>query len=157
MKRQKTVYANLYGAEGQGRNKTEAKKDAIATIEKTFAGQHSPIIISWRGNIGLVWRELADVCSGVVVFSNSTPKNGPLNRGVTCHNNDIDGAARIMRQHIAQLGWTFADGESAPNILKDESEKDNFRRWARFQRKYRELRLAGVPETECHAQACAAC
>ena len=155
MKRQKTVYTNLYGAKGQGRNKTEAKKDAIATIEKTFAGQHSPIVFSWRNNIGLVWRETSQVLSALIV-NDGEIRSGQIS-SVCCHNCDIDGAARSMRQHIAQLGWTFADGESAPDILEDESEKDNFRRWARFQRKYRELRLAGVPETECHAQACAAC
>lgn len=140
-----TVHVVHHGMPGQGKNVTEAKKDAGRKLEQAVSGSYEPAVISFRGQAVLVYRHqfgwdyctLADergfrtsLCTGTFQFSKGT-------------------ALDMARFHLAQMTWLPADGNETPLPLEGPFLRE-FRNWAEFQLRYVEGIENGLGPVDAH-------
>lgn len=146
-----TVRITYFGMEGEGRTLTDAKRDAGAKIERALSGPEgwNPQIVSWRGFAVLVYRTPEGWHSALIIDAGET-------RVSICYgSNEGDKAAALRgaRLHVAQCGWTHADGETLWEGLTDREEKREHLSWVRFQIRYRAARARGLSDNDAHSYA----
>lgn len=147
-----TVRVTYYGMDGEGRNLTEAKRDAGRKIEEALAGDYTPEVVAYRGYVALVARDPAGWDHRLIV----TPEDGPRVGPAPMHggnNREKDDAVRSARMHVAHLGWTLADGLVAPEILRSRDEQREFLSWAEHQIRYAAALAAGLGHWQAHSYA----
>lgn len=129
MGKQKTV--KFLGMDGEGVTVSEAKRDAQAKIEAAMKGSYSPVVIKFRGMVGIAWREPLCWCYKVVHPDSEEGEQGP---GCSvCKGKEA--AVSEMRAHMAQLGWKHEEGLTVSPLLVDEDEsvQREFLRLCRWQ------------------------
>lgn len=143
-----TVRISYYGVDGEGRNVTEAKKDAGRKIEAALAGHYTPELLCHRGFAILVYREPSGWCSRLV----ADPERGVVDGKVWGTNNgSYDEAKRAALSHLADLGWTAADGLEPPSFLTDRRLIADYRTKAEFQLRYQRARALGLKDQDAHS------
>lgn len=141
-----TVRITYYGMEGEGKNLTEAKRDAGRKIEAAFSGNYTPEILSHRGYAILLAREPSGWGARIIVDPDGIRDGRVWISGQETY----EDAKRGALTHLAQLGWQDADGKTPPDFLKDRRAIADFVSWAEFQLRYIEGRNRGIPESDLH-------
>ena len=151
MRKPRIQTISLFGIEGKGATKREAREDAERIIRYAFEGDYTPLTLSFRGRTMLVWRSIGGYCSAFVYPEHQ----GEI--GAICYHSSVDSKQKVLqscRVSLAQLGWDGAEDDSP--FLSTPAEQDDFRRWVRFQRAYAVAREQGLGDSDAHRAACAA-
>lgn len=143
-----TVRITYYGMDGEGRNVTEAKRDAGAKIENALTGNYTPQLI--RGSTSeavLIFREPSGWYYSPI-HADST--------GRVCTIGSYDTqkeAERKARQHLAQNIFTL-DGLDGSEVILDKADKREHATWIEYQRLYKAWRDTGLADQQAHEKAC---
>jgi hypothetical protein len=147
----KKVRVTYYGVEGEGRNVTEARRDAGRKIEAAMTGSYEPIVVAWRDHVILVTREPGGWSTPIIVDEEG-PRDGRIYSPPDCKS---EKEAIIEAQaHIAKLGWKPEDGAEPPPFLTDKAARADHRTWVEFQMRYREAKANGMDSENAHSYAC---
>jgi hypothetical protein len=148
----RTVNVTLYGVTGTGATQARAKADAEARLEALVRGSYNPVVITYRGWTGLVYREPAGWCARTIA-----PGSAGIQRpGCTCcYGEELAEAVDRTALHIFTLGWDHSDPVGyVPPELPAGLAKD-FKHNAGFQRAYRHAQNNGFGgDAACHRWAC---
>ena len=140
-----TVRITYYGMEGEGKNVTEAKRDAARKVEAALEGDYSPEIIGDLTRYAvLLWREPRYGWGFRTITATTT---GRLYG--SSHGSSRMEVEKYARRHVADLL------QDVTYIL--EKDREGIRDWhskQEFQRKYQEARNEGHSDHEAHAIAC---
>jgi hypothetical protein len=143
-----TVRITYFGMDGAGSTVTEAKKDAGRKIEAALDGSYAPSIIDHRGYSVLVYREPMGWCDKLI----RCPEGMRTGRQYASANHATEkDALRAACRHVAQLGWTEADGQEPPVFLTDRADIAEYKAWTRFQLRYQAARRAGLEGNDAHS------
>lgn len=151
------VKITYYGMDGEGKNVTEAKRDAGRKIEQAMAGNYCPTVLSWRGCQVLVWRDTD--CWHVSNLPSEQTEFSSRSLSWSSPEADCSDALMAARSLLAQSGWRHEDGFTLPEPL-DFRNKDaqrvqsQFRSWVRFQLLMRAAIARGLANHEAHTLAC---
>lgn len=150
-----TVKIQYFGVEGSGRNVTEAKRDAGKQIERALSGDYSPIILEYRGNAILVWRDPMSGWRSGIIFDNGEFRDHRRVSWSYCHSTKSTDDARAdaiasAQDRLAQLGWRPEDATNPPEFLKTRQQIADYRYWAEFQLRYSQAKAAGMPDNDAH-------
>src|SRR5262245_2680944 len=147
-----TVRIDYFRMEGDGRNVTEARRDAGRKIQQALTGDYHPELLEWRGFAVLVWREP----SGWRMRNVADESGFRAGTQYGCSGYaDRQDCLKAARRHLAQLVWRPEDGDEwFPAFMSDRREQAGFREWVRFQHRYARARAAGLPDGDAHAYAC---
>lgn len=145
----KKVSVNLYGIQGTGRNKTEAKAAAGHVIEAALYGSYTPTLLACRNRAVLVFR---DALSGwsfsfldVAEMALETVTRKTLYGCAGYENEQV--ALRSALIGLAQQVWLPSDGLQPPGeLLTEDNDVAEFRGWARWQLEFRQLREHDVDD-----------
>lgn len=127
----KLKIATVYGFRAVGPSVAEARKKAIADIEKTAEGDYTPKVIRWRGMVGVVYR--TPPADYAYLISYPDDGEGCRRTPCTCHCLSEEDAIRSVRWHMAQNAWSVADGIPAPAIIEDAHDRAEHETWAAWQ------------------------
>lgn len=145
------VRISYFGMDGEGRNLTEAKKDAGNKIEKALAGSYTPEILTHRGYAVLLYREPSGWASRLI----ADPQRGLV--GGHVYGSSIGTYERVKQStllNLAQLGWEPKDGLDAPEFVRGREMVNEFTGWVRFQMRYAFARNEkGLSDFDAHAYA----
>ena len=144
-----TVRIEYYGMDGQGKNVTEAKRDASIKIEKALGGDYSPVIIRANGEGVLIFRTPRDGW-GYALLHPDTQGRVYSNGGTYPTQQE---AERRARAHLAQNVFEH-DGPDGTEVIKDKRDLDEHKRWVEWQRLYKRWRDAGATDNVAHSNAC---
>lgn len=161
-----TVRVDYYGMEGQGKNVTEAKRDAGGKIAKALDGDYKPVILQSRGWAIMLYREPRYGWTSATIMDSGEWR---ANHGGSSYGSgDYHETLCASLSHLAQMTW---DGkEEYPPCLKECVELDKLRRsdrdtmgrrlladfksWRCFQLAYKSAHAQSLPEGERHQWAC---
>ena len=156
MKRDKRVYVNLYGMDGYGSTKTEAKQDAERQIEQALDGSYTPLVFRFpTGYIGIVSRTAPYRQAHSWEYCYLNPDETQL-PAVPCVHEGYetrDAAERALRRHIAQ-NLIFITEENGLEVLTNETDTLNHQLYVAWRRYYKELRAQGYDDVSAHKMAC---
>ena len=147
----KKVRVTYYGMEGEGKNLTEAKKDAGRKAERAITGSYTPLLISADGHSALVYRIPASGWWYVILHPEREQKQSLY--GIST-GEDRDDTERRARMHLAQNIFS-PNGPTGLEVIKDRRDRKEHLSWLRFQYCYRAWREAGESNDNlCHSRAC---
>ena len=156
MKRNKRVYVNLYGMDGYGSTKTEAKHDAERQIEKALDGTYAPLVFRFpAGYIGIVSRTAPYLQAYNWEYCYMNPNETQL-PAVPCTHGGYEtkeAAERALRTHIAQ-NLIFVTEENGLDVLTNERDRQDHQEYVTWQLRYKEYRTQGYSDTDAHRLAC---
>jgi hypothetical protein len=135
--------------EGEGRNITEAKRDAGAKIEHALSGDYCPTIIQAHGEAVLIYREPKFGWTYLPIHPDT---QGRLWRNVS-NEWTRDEAERRARQHLAQIIFSH-DGPDGSEVICNKNDREEHKRWAAWQRLYKKWRDTGASDQVAHENAC---
>lgn len=145
------VRIEYYGMDGEGKNVTEAKRDAGRKIERALSGSYSPEIVTWRTETALVYRE-PDGWVYSIIRSDDRIRAGAVHG---CREGTKDEAIRRARYSIAQNGWEPSDGTEAPDFVTDARDRSELATWYTFQLRCIRAKAAGITNNqEIHDYGC---
>ena len=150
-----TVSVDYYGMSGEGRNVTEAKRNASTKIVAALSGDYTPEIIAWRDCAALLFRTPAGwkyrhiLDSGKVragkVFGNSIFSGA-----------DYDEAREYVRGIVAQTALSADDDlTDLPDFPLTRQQLSDLASRIGFWRAHRKATADGLVDCEAHAWACA--
>jgi hypothetical protein len=150
------VKIDYYGVEGQGRNVTEAKKDAGAKIKAGMTGDCQPYVICWRGWAKIVYFDpRSGYCDAMLREGDTGVMRVGSLYGRSCGPDAWDRKVIIQRAaaHVLQCGWAADDCEKVPADFPIDigapAEREHAS-WARWQIRYQEARTAGLGDNDAH-------
>ncbi len=158
----KRVQVTHLGMQGYGLGKAEAKKDAIANIEKAMLGSYTPTLITCRAYTLMLWRDPMGWHSSIIRDESGMRTDVSYSTGSQDYYEEY--ASALL--HLAQCSW---DGnEEFPPFLQEialrhpVTQSDGwkllreFASWRRFQMayKYAKANAIGVNDHEWHSWAC---
>ena len=149
------IRITYYGMDGEGATLKEAKADAARKVERALEGSYTPEMIRFDDWAVLLWREpfgwhyklIGGVCAGNLYG---------------CTRGDHDEVREYAIYHLVSATYNPHDDASVERALAylgthgTLAHIANLKTDVRFQRAYRQLRDAGVPESDCHRQVCEA-
>lgn len=145
-----TVSIEYFGMTGEGRTVTEAKRNAGAKIEQALSGDYAPVVLEWRGVGMLVYREPSGWGSKIIY------DEGQLREGTVyahCCYHDKKEAIRQAYDHLSRIGVSVDDApDFAPDFL-DAQQRNEYKRYAEFQRRYHTGRAMGLSDDDAHSYA----
>lgn len=157
-KQKKTYRVTYLGCEGVGATRTEAKQNAMKRIQDTFENATSPTILRWRGYIAVFSRYLDNYEYAVISDATTVNICGVLQHGVIMQSGDRIECLERVKCHLAQIGWTPADGKTIPLIMRGctDDKQSDFLRWARWQlAAYHAKHVLGMTDSNAiHRWAC---
>jgi hypothetical protein len=140
------VQITYFGMNGQGKNVTEAKRDAGAKIERAMTGSYDPAIVHYRGHAAIVYRS-PDVWHYSLVSDEEGFRERLCTTGAF---DDKEVAMQRARYHVAQNAWQLSDGLAVPSFVTDKSDRMNLESLAKFQIRYARARELGMTDTDSH-------
>lgn len=148
MKAKKHVVIDLYGMEGYGSTKAEAKADAEQKLQRATDGFYSPRLYRFHSEyIGLVYRNLNGWHYTYLRPDNTNAdfySVGPFQTpGET---------ERKLRAHIAQ-NLIFVTDDNGSSVILDERDQLEHTEYVAWQLRYKEYRAQGYNESDCHRMA----
>ena len=150
MKRDKRAYVNLYGMDGYGSTKAEAKQDAESKLIEAMEGDYAPHIFRFpAGYVGLVIRLPIGGWQYTILGPEDTVRCGASCSGIET----AYAAERTLRLHIAQ-NLIFVTEDNGLEVLKNETDKANHKAYIAWQLRYKEYRAQGYSDTDAHRLAC---
>ena len=160
MNRDKQVSINLYGMDGSGSTKAEAKHDAERQIEQALDGTYAPLVFRFpAGYIGIVSRTAPYRQAQSWEYCYLCPDETQL-PAVPCTHEGYetrDAAERALRTHIAQ-NLIFVTEENGLEVLENEADRHDHQRYIAWQvyywPYYQELRAQGYSDADAHRLAC---
>jgi hypothetical protein len=148
MKRKPTVTVEYLGWEGTGRNKTDAKKDAMAKIERA-AGSYRPVVFNFRGNMAVAFR-CPDGWYLEFLYGEKLEQPMLLVWGHGAYETQAD-VGKSARMWLAQQGW---DGQETTAPILTDDQQGEFAKWVGFQKAYKHAAAQGMNDHEAHSFAC---
>lgn len=140
----KSVTVN--GWRGTGRTAAEARASAIENSERAAAGSYMITACSYRGSVGVVWREPFGFSYAIIrPTSTMKPTQSPCSVGPF---DTREEAVRAVIRHLAQEGFNLGDEPFAPDIMTNAYDRDDFVRWARWQNAIKAYRDANPGATD---------
>jgi hypothetical protein len=146
----KTVTVTHLGMEGDGRNATEAKKNAEARIEAALTGEWNPYVIIHKGLVAFVVRkpEKTEWQWGFKVV-NTTEHEQLHSQWFDLNYTDRPAAIRAAAYSLAQQSGTYVGLK--PFLLAEQlSDLDRYFDW---QAAYRLAKVAGKSDEEARLEA----
>lgn len=139
----------VHGFDGSGATLADARKDAIASIERAADANYAPHIVRYRGHTAVVWCDrghyayglLRECDEGQVPYCSTF---GYINR---------DEAILAATWHVVQNGWTVDDGPICPSMLVGTSKERDFTTWAKWQCAYADAKGRGLDDDGCRRHA----
>ncbi len=113
-------HVKVYGWDGTGNTVKEARQDAVSQIEKAAEGYWSPTVVSYKGMVGLVWREPAAYYYTIVRYGEARTETVGKDY-FTAGGYGEEEVVRSLCSHLAQNGFSpeTDDWKVRPEILKD--------------------------------------
>lgn len=154
----KIARVNYLGVEGRGDTRTEAKQNAVEQIERAMTARYSPRILHWRGVYAVLYCDRGHYAYALLhPDPDLISPDEDVQHGINCEGTDRNAAIVSIRHHLAQIGWTPADGKTLPFILKGcpETVHADFLSWAQWQLAAHHAKNAlGLTGNALHAWAC---
>jgi hypothetical protein len=146
-----SITVEIGGFKGTAESMKRATERAIRQADSALRGTYAPEIIEWRGNAILVARDPVGGWGQRVIMDNGKLRAGWQSMGSEASQDMTPDdarkdAIRAAKRHLAQMGWSQADGYGAPDILSDKSDRADHETWARWQLRMKALCDAGVPD-----------
>jgi len=153
-----SVRITYYGMEGEGRNLTEAKKDAGVKIERALSGSYDPSLLRRGKYLIFIWRMPDGWGYKFVDLQFPPPKEEESDRGITCYaigGEDQDYKAVLNRAlyHVAQKSWDETNDAQVLSWVKDSNDWEDIKGWIAFKRRYSAYRKEGLSDVEAHKRA----
>jgi hypothetical protein len=136
------IKIKYYGMDGEGKNLTEAKRDAGEKISKAL-DRIGYVEIMTMGNLSAIIYGDKYGFSYKILWPDMN-KNGRI-YGCSHHGN-IEETKRSLLTHLAQATWTTDMGTMHPDLTGQEQRE--FSRWASWQLKYADGKQRGMDDTE---------
>ena len=157
MRRQKTVTVDVHGWQGEGRNKTEAKRAAIEAIELDAKAHKSPELIQFRGTAVVLYWSGFNYCYSFVADPDGLRADLV---GTSVCGDDRDDARRSAARHVLDITLEPDEIMSADDVpefpyITDDDRRD-LAHGAKWQRRYRQAK-AEHPEWDHHTAHQIAC
>lgn len=150
MKTKKHVIVDLYGMEGVGLTKAEAKVDAEAKLTRAITGYGCPKMVRFpAGYVGLVYHNLYGFNYSLLSPGNDTRIGGTV---IENHPTRQD-AERSMRRHVAQY-LIFLTVDNGLSVILDEGDRREHAEYIAWQLRYQEYQAQGYNDTDGHHMAC---
>jgi len=137
------VKVEVCGVEGQGRNVTLAKQDAMRRIARILEMDYNPEYIVIRDQWALVYATPHGY--NVVMPSEKSGKLYGHGHGELGPRDELVKATRL---NLLQLTWTPADNMKHPEATEQENRE--LASWFEFQLRYKAAEEAGATDTEAH-------
>lgn len=149
------VRITYYGMEGEGRNLTEAKKDAGRKIERALSGYYDPILISAHGKSALVYRDQTGWGYSLLHPERAEEHES---RSTTLYGScgeTQEEAERRARSHLAQNILTLG-GPTGVEVIQNEQDRREHIQYCEFQYCYRAWKDSKLEsnENKIHEMAC---
>jgi hypothetical protein len=139
------------GFVGRGSTADEARIALDEKIEAALTGPYFPVVIAFRGEVHMVYRDPHAGWVATIIAEPETPSMettpilGFKPRGTFFK--DRDEAVKFTLLHVAQLTWRAEDGESSPVFVHPLASTaqtgggiiEIFAGWARWQLEYRRV------------------
>jgi hypothetical protein len=132
----KPIRVKVAGFTGTGGTQKLAKEDLDRQLTEALTGSYEPILVQWRETTFLACR---DPQGGWKQYQFN---DGRLRVVCIFADTEREKVEDHLRYHAAQIAW---DGEiEEPAVLTQASRdtREQFASWARWQRRYRQLRRA---------------
>lgn len=146
------VCVQIAGIEGRGRNKTEAKANALAKIEQALAGSFSPYLIVAHGAIVLIWRTPHTSWGYRILQPEPDEVLAESLSGCCLGYSSRDEAERAARKHLAQYIFTL-DGPDGSEVIENEQDRQEHQSWVQWQRISHAWHQRGCPAEVCRQHA----
>jgi hypothetical protein len=149
--------AELGGIETQAEEKDDAVQQLHQEVEQALTGSYQPILLSYKGYIGLVWRTpTCQWCSRILspeIIFEGKPKTVAMN---TCYPT-AEEAIRRLRNHLAQWIWSehrdWTDAIAKELFRENEEEdREDFLHDCRWQTRFTELQYTGMNDDAVREQ-----
>jgi hypothetical protein len=141
--------AKIGKASARGKTSDEAINNLKVTVKQVFEGDYCPSLITFRGLIGIVWRELHGWSHRVLESDEIHPE--AQNSIWSCNiSNSQEEALRLLRFQLADMAWD-GDEEYSPIIIGEE-EQSRFGKAMRWQKRYRALKATGMDDNAIRNQ-----
>ncbi len=150
-----TVRVTYYGVEGEGRNVTEAKRDAGHRIER-FVRQSMPRVYSHRGHTLIAY---ATEYGGSYSIAHPDSDGAVIGSSSCASKDDAEQSGIAHMLTMARAEGEFEVPEWAAHRLGRDAVAKLTREWRDndvFQTGYREARAQGMGDCDAHAYACRA-
>jgi hypothetical protein len=165
-----TVRVTYYGVDGEGRNVTEAKRDAGTKIEAAMTGSYSPTVLQSRGTAIVLWRdpwgwqscflshkgEFREHKYGLNGCSHKDYYEAYASALMSLAQDTWDGSEMVPPclaevEYLAKLGKKLMDRDTAGRRLLGD-----FRSWRGFQLAYQHAKAhePELPEHQWHQWSC---
>ena len=141
-----TVKIEYFGMSGQGKNLTEAKRDAGASIERALSGNYHPWAATAEGHTLIVYRDPWGWWYDLV---EPNPESGYL-RGVSGFAS-LDEAKQHGLSHLCQNIFAY-NGVRATHLL-DKNEAKEFGAWCDWQDAYKSASAHGADDEHARCEA----
>ena len=147
------VTITYFGMEGQGKNITEAKRDAGARIEKVMQANYTPRVVGYGGEAYLIWQEPSP--QGVRILSRRIMRDGILltdhsSVGVRhCASENTDAVVLEYMLHVAECTWDEESDHHEYLNGHPELQKEFCSR-VQFQKRHRDATRRGMNQYEAH-------
>jgi len=132
----KAIRIQFAGFVGTGRTKKLAKEEFDRQLTEALTGSYAPILIQWRETTFLAIRDLQEG------WRQYELAEGRLRPVCTFSNKDRAYIEDCLRHHAAQIEWNGEIEEPAVLTQASKDTREQFASWARWQRRYRQLRQA---------------
>lgn len=150
------VYVEHLGMAGNGPTRKAAMADAARRAEGALGGDYRPRLISFRGDVALIYRTpnsfgsqwRYEIINQSCLLSVDTA--GRVLAGLTSFDTLAE-ADRYARHHLAQNLWD--GGEEVSPIIMDAKDQREFGGWARWQKCHREWTEIGASDEKAREMA----
>lgn len=139
-----TVQIDYFGMSGQGKNVTEAKRDAGEKIQRALKGDYRPIVLTLGAETMIGWRE--PTLGWFYATSEQAIRDYRHNSGGQTR----EETENTMRHHLAQNAWNGTNDTECLEFIHDKRKQDDLRYWIKFQRDYQVLIAQGKSDIEAH-------
>jgi hypothetical protein len=149
MRKERKVTVKVFGIEGEGKNKMEVKQEAEHRLEQAdLGGDYYPRIYEWRGTVMLLYRHPVHGWEyRSVVTPQDGARTGPVN-GNSLEGHDFKESERRVLRHLADLGWRREDGETVPEFITNEEDRERLASQHRWQAFTLEAQDHGITQSE---------
>lgn len=149
MKTKKRVVVNLYGMDGYGATKADAKADAALKLTNATMGRYEPKMLRFpTGIVGLVYRDLYGWQYSILHEDRDEADCSNL---VSCATRNE--AERKLRFHVAQ-NLIFEVDDNGLSVILDSADRLHHNEYVAWQKQYKEYKSQGYSDTGAYRMAC---